>query len=79
MEKINRIETFDQVNYLHKQGVNLCKGCQFEHTASCGVERLKTCNLQYAKLLYIYKIIYVLQTLQQLHFKKCRSPKQQMI
>ena len=49
-EKIYRIETFDQVNYLHKQGVNLCKGCQFEYTASCGVERLKTCNLQYAKL-----------------------------
>lgn len=47
MEKF-RIETFDQVDYLHKQGVNLCKGCQFEHTASCGVERLKTCNLQYA-------------------------------
>lgn len=50
MERINRIETFNQVNYLHNQGVNLCKGCQFEHTASCGVERLKTCNLQYAKL-----------------------------
>lgn len=50
MKRINRIETFNQVNYLHNQGVNLCKGCQFEHTASCGVERLKTCNLQYAKL-----------------------------
>ena len=50
MERINRIETFNQVYYLHNQGVNLCKRCQFEHTASCGVERLKTCNLQYAKL-----------------------------
>lgn len=32
------------IDNLYKSGINICKGCQFEHTASCGEDRANFCQ-----------------------------------
>lgn len=41
------ITDFNQVNALLRQGIDICKGCEFEHYASCINERLPICSKQY--------------------------------
>ncbi len=40
------ITTFAQVNDLYRKGVNLCRGCVYEHYASCIEERIIACVQQ---------------------------------
>ena len=43
------IISFNQVNALQRQGIDLCKGCEYEHCASCTDERLPICSSQFEK------------------------------
>ena len=43
------VRSFKDVDALYRQGVNLCKGCPFEHAASCDDSRLSVCNQQLKK------------------------------
>lgn len=47
--KTKIVRSFIDVNALYRQGVNLCKGCPFEHTASCDDSRLQVCNQRLKK------------------------------
>lgn len=44
------IVSFEQVNALYKEGVNLCIGCRYERNASCTDDRFYECDNQYSKL-----------------------------
>ena len=44
------ITDFIQVDALYQHGFNLCKGCKYEHTASCHEGRYPRCTKQYEKI-----------------------------
>ncbi len=44
-----KINSFDQVNALYHNGVNICIGCYYEHAASCTLEQFGECTKQCAK------------------------------
>ncbi len=43
------IKTLADVSQLYKQGIDICKGCEYERYAACGKERVPTCNKQLEK------------------------------
>lgn len=47
--KTVKITSFEQINLLYAIGVNICKGCQYEHAASCVPERFGVCSKQCEK------------------------------
>ena len=47
---MDKIKSMNDVNELHRNGANICKGCPFEHAASCHESRLNTCNGKLNKL-----------------------------
>lgn len=39
---------FEQINALYRRGINICKGCKYEHAAACTPARLaEECEKQY--------------------------------
>lgn len=40
---------FEIINALQRQCINLCRGCEYDHCASCTDERLPICSEQYVK------------------------------
>jgi len=45
-----KITDFIQVNALYQKGFDLCKGCEYEHAASCHEGRYPLCTAQYEKI-----------------------------
>lgn len=41
-----KITSFEQINALYAKDVNICKGCKYEHAASCTSERFAICTEQ---------------------------------
>ncbi len=41
-----KITSFEQIDALHAKGMNICKGCKYEHAASCTPERFAVCTEQ---------------------------------
>ena len=41
-----KITSFEQIKALYAKGLNICKGCQHEHAASCTAERFAVCTKQ---------------------------------
>mgnify|MGYP006948599423 FL=1 len=45
-----KITDFYQVHVLHLHGIDICKGCPYEHAASCHEGRYPQCTEQYEKI-----------------------------
>lgn len=49
MTMTTEIKTLADVSRLYIQGINVCKGCEYELYASCTPGRVPTCNKQLEK------------------------------
>lgn len=43
---MDKIQSFEDINKLYHSGINICIGCEFEHTASCTPDRFPICTKQ---------------------------------
>jgi len=46
-----KITSFEQIDALYEKGVNICKGCIYEHAASCSEGRFAICTAQANKII----------------------------